>query len=79
VSNNTKKYAAIGYVVSKVIFPLARKQAKKTAKKKARSTAAAVSTTAHEKPIHTGLLVGATIGAIGWLISRRFHEDDLDA
>ena len=73
MSRNTKKYAAIGYVVSKVVLPLARKQAKKAAKAKAKGAAASVG----RNPAKTSIIVGTAVGAIGWLLVRgRQHDDE---
>lgn len=69
---NTKKYAAIGYVVSKVVLPLARKQAKKAAKTKAKGAA----TNLTHSPAKMSVLAGSVIGGVAWLIARARHHDD---
>ncbi|MCW2973524.1 MAG: hypothetical protein JWN72_1797 [Thermoleophilia bacterium] len=72
---NTKKYAAIGYVVSKVVLPLARKQAKKAAKAKAKGAATSLT----HSPARMSVLAGTVIGAGAWLIARSRGRADRDA
>ncbi|MBC7460150.1 MAG: hypothetical protein H7287_02175 [Thermoleophilia bacterium] len=73
--SNTKKYAAIGYVVSKVVLPLARKQAKKAAKTKARSAATSLT----HSPAKMSVLAGTVIGAAAWMIARSRDRDGDEA
>jgi ElaB/YqjD/DUF883 family membrane-anchored ribosome-binding protein len=77
---NTKKYAAIGYVVSKFVLPVAKRQAKKAAKQKAKGAITAPANAAKRHPARASVAVGAAVGALGWLISRRRSgTDDTDA
>jgi hypothetical protein len=76
---NTRKYAAIGYVVSKFVFPVAKRRAKKAAKKKAKGAVTGTANAARTHPARTSVAVGATIGAIGWLVTnRRRGSDDVE-
>lgn len=74
---STAKYTAIGYVVSKLVIPVARKQAKKAAKAKARGAVTGTKGALGRHPARTSVAVGAAIGAVGWLVSRRASHDDL--
>jgi hypothetical protein len=65
------QYTAIGYVVSKVVIPLAKRQAKQQARTKVRGVAAGTRNAAVSHPGRTSLAIGAAIGAIGWLLTRR--------
>jgi hypothetical protein len=76
VRNSTKKYAAIGYVVSKFVLPLAKQQAKRAAKAKAKGAAAGVGGAVRRSPGRTSLIVGSAIGAVGWLVTRHRDRDD---
>jgi hypothetical protein len=67
---NKSKYAAIGYVVSKFVFPVAKRLAKKSAKTKAKGAVTATANAATAHPARTSVAVGATIGALGWLVTR---------
>lgn len=68
------RYAAIGYVVSKFLVPIAKRQARKAARRKARGAANA----ARAHPARTSVAVGAAAGAIGWLLTRSRHGSELD-
>ena len=74
--NSTKKYAAIGYVVSKFVLPLAKQQAKRAARAKARGAVTGVGDAVRRRPGRTSLIVGSAIGAAGWLITRGRHGGD---
>ncbi len=79
---NRGKYAVIGYVVSKFVFPVAKRQAKRSAKRKATGAVTGTANAAKRHPARTSIAVGATAGAIGWLATRGKHgasnlpEDD---
>lgn len=75
---NTRKYAAIGYVVSKFVFPVAKRRAKKAAKKKAKGAVTGTAHAARMHPARTSVAVGATIGAIGWLVTKGRRSDSGD-
>ena len=77
---NTRKYAAIGFVVSKFVFPVAKRQAKKAATRKAKGAVSGTANAAKSHPARTSVAVGATVGALGWLLtrSRRSGGDELD-
>ena len=71
------KYAAIGYVVSKFVLPLARRQAKKAARNKARGAVVNTADAAKRHPARTSIAIGSALGAIGWLATRsRTGEGD---
>ncbi len=70
------KYAAIGYVVSKFVFPMARRQAKKTAKTKAKGAVTGTANVAKQHPARTSIAVGSAIGALGWLVTRNRRTGD---
>ncbi len=72
---NKAKYTAIGYVVSKVVIPLAKQQAKKQAKTKVRGAAANTKHAVVSHPAKTSIAVGALIGAAGWLLTRDRSTD----
>ena len=65
------KYAAIGYVTSKLVFPLMRRQAKRSAKLAAVGAARAGAQKVTGKPVHASLAVGSAVGAVGYLIMRK--------
>ncbi len=67
---NKGKYAAIGYVVSKFVLPVAKRQAKKSAKRKAKGAVTGTANAARNHPARTSVAVGAAAGAIGWLATR---------
>ncbi len=76
---NKGKYAAIGYVVSKFVLPIAKRQAKKQAKAKARGAVTGTANAARRHPARTSVALGAAAGAIGWLVTRRRSgADDLE-
>jgi hypothetical protein len=66
------RYTAIGYVVSKFVLPMARKQAKKAARNKVRGMGGALG----RHPARVSLAVGSAIGALGWLLSHRDADTD---
>lgn len=70
------RYAAIGYVVSKVVVPVAKRQAKKSAKRKARGAVTGTTNAAKAHPARASIAVGAAAGAIGWLLTRGRRDDD---
>jgi ElaB/YqjD/DUF883 family membrane-anchored ribosome-binding protein len=76
---NSKKYAAIGYMVTKFVVPVAKRQAKKAAKQKARGAIVAPAKAAKRHPARTSVAVGAAVGALGWLVSRRRNGSGPDA
>lgn len=73
---NRGKYAAIGYVVSKFVLPVAKRQAKKQAKAKARGAVSGTAGAARRHPARTSVALGAAAGAIGWLVTRRRSNAD---
>ena len=76
---NKGKYAAIGYVVSKFVLPIAKRQAKKQAKAKARGAVTGTANAARRHPARTSVALGAAASAIGWLVTRRRSgADDLE-
>jgi hypothetical protein len=78
-SVSRSRYAAIGYVVTKVGVPMMRRAAKKRAKAAAKSAAVAPARAARRHPAKAGAALGALLGAGAWLFMRRHDEDDLDA
>lgn len=72
------RYAAFGYVVSKFIVPVAKRQAKRSAKRKARGAVTGTANAAKAHPARTSVAVGAAAGAIGWLLTRGRHGDRTD-
>ncbi len=77
---NKTRYAMIGYVVSKFVFPIARRQAKAQAKRRAKGAATGTVNAAKAHPARTSIALGAAAGAIGWLATRRRAAgDDVDA
>lgn len=73
---NKTRYAAIGYVVSKFVFPVAKRQAKKSAKRKAKGAVTGTASAAKAHPARTSVAVGATLGAVGWLLTRGRRGED---
>ena len=73
---NKTRYAMIGYVVSKFVIPVAKRQAKASAKRKAKGTASSAANVAKAHPARTSIAVGAAAGAIGWLVTRRGPSAD---
>lgn len=67
---HSSRYAAIGYVVSKFVFPIAKRRAKQQAKRKAKGAVTGTANAAREHPARTSVAVGAAVGAIGWLVTR---------
>lgn len=76
---NKSKYAAIGFVVSKFVLPAAKRRAKQQAKAKAKGAVVAPARAAKRHPARASVAVGAAVGAIGWLVSRRRNGGDADA
>ena len=76
---NKAKYTAIGYVVSKFVFPVAKRQAKASAKRKAKGAVNGTANVARAHPARTSIAVGAAAGAIGWLVARGRSDVDVDA
>lgn len=76
---NKAKYTAIGYVVSKFVFPVAKRQAKASAKRKARGTVDGATSAARSHPARTSLALGAAAGAIGWLVTRGRSGSDVSS
>ncbi|MEO6867146.1 MAG: hypothetical protein ABI200_03915 [Gaiellales bacterium] len=75
---NRTRYAAIGYVVSKFVIPVAKQQAKKQAKNKVRGAAVGTRDAVVSHPARTSIAVGALVGAAGWLLTRNrstSHEE----
>jgi hypothetical protein len=66
------RYTAIGYVVSKFVLPVARKQAKKAARNKVRGMGSSVG----RHPAKVSLVVGSAVGAVGWLLTRRGRDEE---
>lgn len=64
------RYAAIGYVVSKFVLPVAKRRARKSAKKKAKGAVTGTANAAREHPARTSVAVGAAVGALGWLVTK---------
>lgn len=73
---NKSKYAAIGFVVSKFVFPVMKRQAKRSARRKAQGAVTSTTTMAKAHPARTSVAVGATVGAIGWLVTRGRREGE---
>lgn len=72
---NKGKYAAIGYVVSKFVLPIAKRRAKKAARRKAKGAVTGTANAARQHPARTSVAVGATLGAVAWLVTRGRRED----
>ncbi len=68
---NRGKYAAIGFVVSKLAVPLAKRQVKRAARAKVKGAAGA----ARRSPAKLSVAIGAAAGAAGWLLSKRRATD----
>jgi len=64
------KYTAIGFVVSKFVLPIAKRQAKSAAKRKARGAVSGTAGAAKRHPARTSVAVGALVGAAGWVLTR---------
>lgn len=75
---NRAKYTAIGYVVSKFVIPVAKRQAKASAKKKAKGAANGAVSSARSHPARTSIAIGAAIGAVGWLVTRARGGNDVE-
>ena len=74
---NKTYYAMVGYVVSKFVLPIARRQAKTAARRKARGAASGAANAARSHPARTSIALGAAAGAVGWLLTRRAGDDEL--
>jgi hypothetical protein len=74
---NKNRYAAIGFVVSKFVFPVAKRQAKRTARRKARGAVTGTANVAKAHPARTSVAIGASVGALGWLFTRTRRSDDV--
>ena len=72
------RYVAIGYVVSKFVVPVAKRQAKRTAKRKAKGAVTGTANLAKAHPARTSVAIGASVGALGWLLTRGRRSDELD-
>ena len=72
------RYAAIGYVTSKVVIPIAKRQAKRSAKKKAKGAVTGTGNAIRRNPGKTSVLLGTIVGAAGWLLTKgsSAHEPD---
>jgi len=70
------KYAAIGYVVSKLVVPAAKKGAKRAAKKKAKGAVSGTTGAVRRNPAKTSVVVGTVLGAVGWVVTRSRSSDD---
>ncbi len=75
---NKAKYTAIGYVVSKFVFPVAKRQAKASAKRKAKGAVTGTANVAKAHPARTSIAVGAAAGALGWLFTRSRDDAGID-
>ena len=79
----SSKYAAIGYVVSKFVLPLAKREAKRAAKRKAKGAVSGTTGAMKRHPARTSVAVGSLIGAVGWIATRGRgaggSADDTDA
>jgi hypothetical protein len=73
---NKSRYAVIGYVVSKFVFPVAKRQAKRTAKRKAKGAVTGTANVARAHPARTSVAIGASVGALGWLLTRERRSGD---
>lgn len=76
---NKGRYAALGYVVSKFVVPLAKRRAKRSAKRKAKGAVTGTANAAREHPAKASVAVGAAVGAVGWLATRGRRRGRADA
>lgn len=74
--NKRARYTAIGFVVSKLVLPIVRRQVKTVAKRQAAAAGTGAARTARSHPAKASLLVGTAIGALGWLLSRSARGHD---
>lgn len=75
---NKGKYAAIGYVVSKFVMPVAKRRAKKAARRKAKGAVTGTANAARQHPGRTSVAVGAALGAVAWLVTKGRREEHVD-
>jgi hypothetical protein len=66
----SSKYAAVGYVVTKFVVPVAKRQAKRAAKRKAKGAVTGTTGALKRHPARTSVAVGSAVGAVGWLVTR---------
>lgn len=76
--SSRRKYAAIGFVVSKFVVPVVKRQARKRAKSAVKGTATSTVGAVKRHPGRTSIAVGSAIGAAGWLLTRGRRGDDAD-
>jgi hypothetical protein len=69
---NKARYTVIGYVVSKLVIPMAKRQARRKARGALNGTASA----ARAHPARTSIALGVAAGAVGWLLTRVRDRDD---
>ena len=72
----TGRYAAIGFVVSKLVLPVVRKRLKRKARGTAANTTRASARAVKGNPGKTSLAVGSLVGAAGYLLKRRRSTSD---
>lgn len=76
---SSPRYTTIGYVVSKVGMPLAKRAVKRKARSAVRGSAKRSAGAAIHNPARTSIAIGSAIGAIAWLARRRRYGNyDLD-
>jgi hypothetical protein len=69
-----KKYAATGYVVSKIVLPIVRRRMKKKARASVVNTGKRGAEAARNNPARTSIAVGSIIGAGAFLLRRKKHR-----
>lgn len=74
---NRTRYAAIGYVTSKFVLPLAKRQAKRAARRKAKGMVTSTTKAVTSHPARTSIVVGSIVGAAGWLLARGRAADEV--
>lgn len=68
------KYAAIGFVASKVVLPIVRRQIRKKARSTATGAASAGANAVMKHPARASVAVGSAVGAVGYLVMRRGRQ-----
>lgn len=65
------RYALVGFLVSKLVLPAAKKRAKKKLRRGAVNTGKASARKVRDNPARTSLAVGSAAGAFAYLVKRR--------
>lgn len=79
-SLSSRKYAVVGFAVSKFAMPVAKRMLRRKVVKGAKKTTKASVDAAKSHPGRTSVAVGSVLGAVGYLVSRgRNGDDDSDS